>query len=151
MHDMHAQPAMTTERAAMEDCACQKVRMAARAVTRAYDDALRSAWIRATQFAVLVAVEREGAISITALAAALGMDRTTLTRNLAPLAKMGLIAMGDEGWRRSRALQITRKGRTRVREALPLWERAQEALKRKLGNRDWFSVHESLDRLIQAA
>jgi DNA-binding MarR family transcriptional regulator len=151
MHDMHIQPPMTTERAVIEDCACQKVRMAARAVTRAYDDALRRAGLRATQFAVLVAVEKEGAISITALAAALGMDRTTLTRNLAPLVKMGLIAVGVEGWRRSRALQITREGRTRLRAALPLWERAQEALKDKLGDRDWIRVHESLDRLIQAA
>ena len=142
---------MTTERAVIEDCACQKVRMAARAVTRAYDDALRRAGLRATQFAVLVAVEREGAMSITALAAALGMDRTTLTRNLAPLVKMGLIAVGVEGWRRSRAVGITKKGRSRLREALPLWSRAQENLRGKLGGREWTGVRDSLDQLIQAA
>jgi DNA-binding MarR family transcriptional regulator len=142
---------MTIEQEIIANCACNKVRMAARAVTRAYDFALRSVGLRATQFAVLVAVEREGAMSITALAAVLGMDRTTLTRNLGPLVNEGLVALGSEGRHRSRALEITRKGRARVREGLPLWEQAQATLKRKLGNSHWVSIHEALERLIQAA
>jgi DNA-binding MarR family transcriptional regulator len=125
--------------------------MAARAVTRTYDDALRPAGLRATQLAVLVAVGIEGTISITALAAGLGMDRTTLTRNLGPLAKESLIVVGQEGWRRSRGVEITKKGRARMREALPMWQRAQENLRRKLGNQDWIGVRDSLDRLIKAA
>ena len=72
-------------------------------------------------YALLVAVATEGAISITALAQGMGMDRSTLTRNLRPLEKDGLIAVGLEGWRRSRTVEITQKGRARVREALPLW------------------------------
>jgi DNA-binding MarR family transcriptional regulator len=137
------------EQDVIRDCACHKVRMAARSVTRAYDDALRALGLRATQYAVLVAVANEGAISITALAEVLGMDRTTLTRNLDPLAKGGLLSVGIEGWRRSRAMEITKKGRTRLREALPLWEQAQAALKGKLGDRNWISVHNSLDLLIK--
>ena len=66
---------MTTEREVVDSCVCHKVRMAARAVTRAYDAALRPVGLRATQFAVLVAVATEGALSITALAQAMGMDR----------------------------------------------------------------------------
>jgi DNA-binding MarR family transcriptional regulator len=141
---------MTTEREVIESCACHKVRMAARAVTRAYDEALRPVDLRATQLAVLVAVGAEGTMSITALADFLGMDRTTLTRNLKPLEKGGLVAVGNEGWRRSRALEITKKGRARLREALPLWQRAQESLSSKLGD-DWSGVRHSLDRLIEAA
>ena len=142
---------MAADNDLIASCACNKVRMAARAVTRAYDCTLRPIGLRATQFAVLVAVEREGAMSITALATVLGMDRTTLTRNLGPLVKDGLVALGNEGRHRSRALEITKKGRARVREGLPLWERAQASLKRKLGSSHWISVHESLERLIQAA
>ncbi len=142
---------MTTERDIVDECACHKVRMAARAVTRAYDDALRPVGLRATQLAVLVAVAIDGAMSITALAKVMSMDRSTLTRNVGPLEKEGLIAVGLEGWHRSRTLEITKKGRSRLREAMPLWERAQRTLKEKLGDANWAGIHEGLDRLIRAA
>ncbi len=142
---------MTTERDVVDECACHKVRMAARAVTRAYDDALRPAGLRATQLAVLVAVALDGAMSITALAKVMGMDRSTLTRNLGPLEKEGLIAVGLEGWHRSRTLEITKKGRSRLREAMPLWEKAQKTLREKLGHGNWAGIHEGLDQLIRAA
>lgn len=125
--------------------------MAARVVTRAYDDALRPVGLRATQLAVLVAVGNGGTMSITGLAKLMAMDRTTLTRNLRPLEKADLIAVGLEGWRRSRTLEITKKGQLLLREALPYWERAQEALRHKLGDQNWVSVHDSLDQLIRAA
>jgi DNA-binding MarR family transcriptional regulator len=98
--------------------------MAARAVTRLYDDTLRSVGLRATQLAVLVAVGGDNVVSITALAKFMGMDRSTLTRNLTPLERDGLIRVGNEGWRRSRTVEITKKRRSRLREALPLWEKA---------------------------
>jgi DNA-binding MarR family transcriptional regulator len=126
--------------------------MAARAVTRAYDEALRPARLRASQLAVLVAINNnDGAISIVALAKIMGMDRSTLTRNLRPLEKKGLVTIGLEGWHRSRALEITEQGRSRLREALPLWRRAQDALRRRLGDHGWADVHGCLDRLIFAA
>ena len=150
MHDIE-RSGMPTARDMVDDCACHKVRMAARAVTRAYDDALRPAGLRATQLAVLVAVGKDGAISITALARVMGMDRSTLTRNLGPLEKEGLVAVGLEGWHRSRTLEITQKGRSRMRAAMPLWEGAQKSLKDKLGQANWVGMHEGLDRLIRAA
>jgi DNA-binding MarR family transcriptional regulator len=85
--------------------------MAARAVTQAYDAALRPVGLRATQFAVLVAVATEGALFITALEQAMGMDRSTLTRHVRPLVKDGLLAVGREGWDRSRTVEITERGR----------------------------------------
>ena len=142
---------MTTERDVVERCMCHKVRMAARAVTRAYDAALRPVGLRATQFAVLVAVAAEGALSITALAESMGMDRSTLTRNMRPLTKDGLLAVGREGWHRSRTIEITERGRARVREALPLWERAQATLQRQLGEPQWAGVNQSLTALAQMA
>jgi DNA-binding MarR family transcriptional regulator len=142
---------MITEREILENCACHKARTAARAVTRAYDEALRPVGLRATQLAVLVAVAMDDAISINALAQFMGMDRTTLTRNLRPLEKEGLVTLGIEGWRRSRALTITKKGRSRLREALPLWSTAQQALRKRLGDRNWEVVRIGLDHLIQAA
>ena len=123
--------------------------MAARVVTRLYDDALRSVGLRATQLAVLVAAGADDVVSITALAKFMGMDRSTLTRNLAPLEREGLIRVGNEGWRRSRTVEITKHGRSRLREALPLWQKAQERLRQKLGGR-WGVIRDDLDGLIRA-
>ena len=149
MHDMVYEDVIGSY--IVESCACQKVRMAARAVTRAYDDALRPVGLRATQLAVLVAIAVEGAMSITALAKFMIMDRSTLTRNLRPLEGEGLVAVGLEGWRRSRTIEVTEKGHLRLAEALPLWKQAQETLRRKLGEQNWVNMHSDLDQLIRAA
>ena len=89
---------------------------------------------------VLAAAAVKEAISITELAAAMGLERSTLTRNLAPLETEGLIAVGNEGRHRSRMVRITPEGRRRMRAALPLWRRAQEALRAKLGEGRWASI-----------
>jgi DNA-binding MarR family transcriptional regulator len=125
--------------------------MAARVVTRLYDEILRPIGLRATQLAVLVAVSREDVVSITALAKFMSMDRSTLTRNLAPLEREALIRVGNESWRRSRSVEITQKGRSRLREALPFWEKAQETMRQKLGSRRWPIIMADLDDLIRAA
>jgi DNA-binding MarR family transcriptional regulator len=125
--------------------------MASRAITRIYDDALRPAGLRATQVALLAAIASEGAMSITALANVIGMDRSTLTRNLAPLEKEGLLAVGTEGWRRSRTLEITAKGRTRLHEAVPLWDGAQRRLRKEVGDRVWEDIQHNLGHVIRTA
>jgi DNA-binding MarR family transcriptional regulator len=128
-------------------CVCNKTRMAARVVTRIYDEALRPARLRATQFALLVALGIDGAMSIAALARLMAMDRSTLTRNLRPLETGGFVARGDEGWRRSKSVEITAKGRARLREGLPLWRSAQSEVLRRLGPSNWSRVQAGLDLL----
>ena len=139
---------VVTARHVTKACACHKTRIAARVLTRLYDGALRPARLRATQFAVLVALAVDGAMSITLLAKQLAMDRSTLTRNLRPLETGGLVTRGDEGWRRSRTVEITAKGRARLRKGLPLWHSAQGALSRKLGPSNWSRVQTGLDLLV---
>ena len=134
----------------IETCACHRIRMASRAVTRSYDEALRPVGLRSTQVSLLAAIALKGAMSIASLARFVGMDRSTLTRNLAPLEKEKLLAVGGEGWRRSRSLEITAKGRARLKRALPLWEAAQRRLKREMGRR-WNAVQSSLDLVIRTA
>ena len=128
-------------------CVCNKARMAARVVTRIYDEALRPVRLRATQFALLVALGSDGAMSIAALAKLMAMDRSTLTRNLRPLETGGLVERGDEGWRRSRSVEITAKGRVRLRQGLPLWRSAQTQVLRRLGPSNWSRVQTGLDLL----
>jgi DNA-binding MarR family transcriptional regulator len=123
--------------------------MAARVVTRAYDDALRPTGLRATQVSVLAAVDVRGALSITSLADFLGMERTTLTRNLRPLELKGYVRLAAEGRHRSRVLTLTPAGRAALTSALPLWEEAQHVVTQRLASQPWPAVHEALAALTQ--
>lgn len=135
----------------INDCACLKARTAARAVTRLYDDALRPVGLRATQLSVLVAVAFSDAVSIASLSRLLGMDRSTLTRNLRPLEEQGLVVLGPERHHRSRTLSITSKGDQLVRKALPLWEKTQDKLREEIRRPHWTNLHAELDHVIKAA
>ena len=144
IHDMNST-------ALINDCACLKVRTAARALTRVYDDAFRPIGLRATQLSVLVAVAFGEAVSIASLSRLLGMDRSTLTRNLRPLEAKGFVALGPEGHHRSRTLSITSKGEQLVRKALPLWEKTQEKLREELKKPHWRNLHAELEHVIKSA
>lgn len=109
------------------DCHCLAARRAARAITRLFDEHLRKHGLRATQFSVLVALELAGPTPISALAEALGMERTTLTRSAALLEKRGWVTSGGTGDRRQRQLRLTASGRRKLISAFPAWQAAQDA------------------------
>jgi DNA-binding MarR family transcriptional regulator len=146
-------PATTSAAAAklLDTCMCHKARMAARVVTRAYDEALRPTGLRATQLAVLAAVGAREALSITSLADSLEMERTTLTRNLRPLEEQGYVVLSEERRHRSRVLTLTTAGRAALLEALPLWERAQRTIQQGLGKAGWPAVQTALGTLTEQA
>src|ERR1700738_3737737 len=90
------------------ECNCLALRQAARHVTQFYDQCLASAGLRTTQFSILAKLQRLGPLTSSSLAAALVMDRTTLGRNLQPLAREGLVAVGKGRTdRRSREIRLT--------------------------------------------
>ncbi len=121
-------------------CACRKMRQASRKITRMYNEVLRPAGIKATQFNVLAIVALGDEATLTELAETLGMDRTTLSRNLRPLERDGLVEVSAEGYRRARSANITNKGIAVIEKALPLWRSAQKSLKRRLGDETWDRV-----------
>jgi DNA-binding MarR family transcriptional regulator len=129
-------------------CACFNLRRAARAVTQAYDEALRPSGIRATQFSLLAALALEGPATITRLADAMGMDRTTLTRNLKPLLKDGLVEMAEGSDRRRRRVGLTGRGMETLEQALPLWRAAQARVIDGLGTARWTGMLRDLERAI---
>lgn len=102
-------------------------------MTQLYDEVLRPSGLRATQFTLLVALERSGAPPMTRLAEAVGMDRTTLTRNLRPLVRRGLARTRPGRDSRVREVELTDRGRAALSEAIPLWERAQGRVAAALG------------------
>ena len=75
-------------------CNSLALRQAARHVTQFYDQFLAPSGLRSTQYSILARLQRRGPMTINALAAALVMDRTTLSRNILPLQRDGLIAVG---------------------------------------------------------
>jgi DNA-binding MarR family transcriptional regulator len=106
-------------------CACFAVRRAARVITQQYDRALRPAGLRATQFSLLTMLGVGGPLPLSRVADRLGMERTTLTRNLKPLIDAGLIGVEHGDDRRVRTIFITAKGHRAAVAALPDWRKAQ--------------------------
>ena len=117
-----------------ENCMATRARMAARAISRDYDEALRPVALKVTQLTVLVGVSlSRGALTMTELADSLGMERSGLSRNLDPLERRGLVAIGPETQHRARYVELTDAGRDLIDEATPLWEQAQAKWRTKLG------------------
>ena len=132
------------------DCVCLNLRGAARAVTQMYDEVLRPSGLKATQFSVLAAVATEGPASMTVIAKALVMDRTTLTRNLKPLMDRGLVKAGkvaDD--RRQRRIVVTGEGKAILAKALPLWKKAHEKNVNGNGLARWQGMVRLLDEAVR--
>lgn len=109
------------------DCVMLSLRRAARAVSRRYEDALRPVGLTASQFSILAALLRDQAVPIGPVAEALGMDRTTLTHNLVPLVRRGLVGSSPHPPdARIRLLALTEAGQRLMHQAVPLWRQAQE-------------------------
>src|ERR1700724_4582654 len=117
-------------------CNCLALRQAARHVTQFYDHFLAPSGLRTTQYSILARLQRKGAMTINALAAELVMDRTTLGRNILPLQRDGLIAVGPGQMdRRSKELRLTRAGQERFHAAQKGWTKAQTQFERVYGTK----------------
>jgi DNA-binding MarR family transcriptional regulator len=118
----------------LQNCACFNVRKSARVLTKHYDDALQSLELKPTQFTILAALSSVDDITVTDLADYMILDRTTLTRNLRPLEKQGMIKTGAGEDRRKRMISLTKKGLNKLEAAIPLWKQAQKEVTKYLGD-----------------
>ena len=124
-------------------CLCANARRAALALTATYDAALAPHGLKVTQFSLLRAVERHGSPNLTELAAATGLDRSTLGRNLRVLEAAGIVRLSAGDDQRDRVVTLTAKGRDRVRGASIAWKRLEGSLRSSLG--------EDAERLVAVA
>lgn len=109
-----------------DHCLCMHVRRAARALARRYDNALRPAGLTNGQFSLMMSLNRPAPPAMGDVATLLAMDRTTLTANLKPLERRGLVEVtADAEDKRSRRLALTQAGRKVLAGAVPIWKRAQ--------------------------
>ncbi len=111
------------------DCTCFRIRGAARRVTQIYSKHLASTGLKISQFSLLGFVTAQGPVSIGRLSDLLATDRTTLTRNLGPLLKDGLIERAQSGDKRRHELVATPAGRALFKRALPLWAAAEQEVR----------------------
>lgn len=114
-------------------CLCTQLRRASRGVTRRYDDALATVGLGAAQFSLLRHIQRLGQPSISILAEAMGLDRSTLGRNLRVLEDQALLQLSEGRDLRAREVRLTEAGLQRIEQALPLWEQVQRELNTQLG------------------
>ena len=129
-------------------CVCLRVRRAARAVTRAYEEALKPGDLKATQFSLLAYLTLDPAASFADITEHMAMDQSTLTRNLRPLERRGLVSVRPGADRRTRSITLTAKGRRLYEEVLPLWQQVQSRVVERLGRSGWSDLRSALDRLV---
>lgn len=136
---------MITDEMVAMNCQCYKLRRAARKVTRVYDDALRSVGIKVNQCSVLITVSLMGPVSISNLADTLGMERTTVSRNLVPLEIAGFIKL-QPGYGRTRNVLITPEGKSIIKKAKPAWEKAQRQVLETISEPELASFNNTLEK-----
>lgn len=117
-------------------CFCASLRQATRVITQIYDGALRPAGLTSTQFNLLEAVELVPGTRTGEIARALAMDSTTVTRSLRLIEEAGLIRPTGVEDQRERRWSLTGKGKTKLAQARPLWQSAQDRVEKALGSAD---------------
>jgi DNA-binding MarR family transcriptional regulator len=118
-------------------CACTSLKMTARVIGRAYDDALAGAGLNSTQYAILVNVGRYQPIAQVSLADHLGLERTSLYRAVALLEGQGLLAASSRDGGLTKVLELTGAGKDAVSRARPRWEKVQSSFVDSFGKRRW--------------
>ena len=106
----------------LEQCACLSARKTARAVTRAFDAAL-----------------------------ALVMYRTTLSRNVQPLQRAGLVSVRQDRDARRRVIALTGAVLRKLKAAFPLWRKAQRETIAAVGRSRFVDALESMSELTAAS
>jgi DNA-binding MarR family transcriptional regulator len=144
------QPTEGGQRAETE-CVCTALRMATRSVARLYDRALSRAGLRVTGYSILSRLAAEGPLSVSELAGRLAMERTTCTREVAPLVSSGLVEATAGSDRRRRLLRVTGLGQQRLADGRPAWEQVQRMVADEFGDADLSDLLTRLNRLLDSS
>lgn len=127
-------------------CVGARMRRTSRALTAAYNQAFRKAGIRSTQWPLLAALRVAGSMTLGDLADAIGADPSTVSRNVRPLVRDGLVDLTEDDDGRKRHARLTPKGVATYNRAYRMWKRVQDEALRLLGD-DWPALREKLVEL----
>lgn len=132
-------------------CACNQIRRSSRAITQLYDATVAASGLKVTQAPILVGLATAGDVPLTALADALGLDRTTLTRNLKVLEQRGLVSTREhEDDARVRIVSITAEGSRVLAGTLARWEQVQSKVEQRFGRERLRALYGELAALSAA-
>jgi len=134
----------------LSECSCNMMRKSARKITQFYENNLREASIKPTQFSILATLANTGPIQLTQLADRLVLERTSLTRNLNVLERNTWIDIqpGEEDLRQ-RVVSLTRNGYKQLDCAIPYWQKAQKAIAKDMGQETITRLRTMLDEMTE--
>ncbi|MBL8343012.1 MAG: winged helix-turn-helix transcriptional regulator [Rubrivivax sp.] len=131
-----------------QGCTHLKLRQLGRLVARHYEAHVAPTGLKNMQYSLLSHVVKLGPLHMGALAAAMKVDASTLSRNLAPLVARRLVEVGAGSDQRSRLVGATLAGQALREEAQQAWKRAQLALNRRLGEARVAALHAALEEAM---
>jgi DNA-binding MarR family transcriptional regulator len=132
-------------------CVCATLRKASRAITQLYDNALRPAGIRSTQFNILAEIHHSREATLVELTERLHLDQTTLTRSLRLLEEMNLLERAPRPDARLKALRLSQAGLATLENARPLWDEVQREVVASLGGAgSWAAIQNDLRQIVAA-
>jgi len=137
----------TLDLTAVENCTCFNIRRVSRVITQFFDQEVRRHGLRPTQTPILRALQAKNGWSMAEMSEWLGMERTTLLRNLRPLQRDGLVRAKGAGRGGHVELVITEKGRRALAEMSPAWRSAQDKVVATLGKERWSAIINDLDEV----
>ncbi len=130
-------------------CTNFKLRQLLRAVARHYDAEMSRAGLKGTQYSLLSKVATLEPVQPVELARQMGLDASTLTRNLRVLIDLGWLEQGPGADARSRLIRITPAGRAKRAEAQRCWKKAQLGLNERLGEDKVAALHALIDHGLE--
>ena len=131
----------------VENCTCFNIRRVSRVITQFFDAEVGRHGIRPTQTPILRALQAKSGWSMAELSEWLGMERTTLLRNLRPLQRDGLVRARGAGRGGHVELEITEKGRAILAKIHPSWRSAQDKVVATLGKERWSTIISDLEEV----
>lgn len=129
------------------DCLLLNTVMAARALTRRYDERLRPYGVSVIQFSVMMIVDGATGRTVTDMANRIAMDRTTLLRNLELLVRRDLVKASPAPKGNGRVFELTQTGKTLLAQLIPEWHKAQDEMQTNLTGHDKESLLTALQIL----
>ena len=133
-----------------QGCTNFKLRQLLRSVSRLYEAQMAPTGIKTTQYSLLSHLLTLGPVAPSELAQQMGLDASTLTRNLRPLIDQGYAAQGPGADARSRQITLTDAGRAKHAQAKQHWKRAQLSLNERLGAKQVVALHTMIEQVQSA-
>jgi DNA-binding MarR family transcriptional regulator len=133
MQPQQHKPVWQLPRDASPNCVGFRVRQLSRVVSSIYDEKFAPLKLKVSQFNILSVLSRGGPCVASELCTRIMMDKSTASRNLQRMRRRGWISAIESKGGRGQQVSLTPKGIRVLRDAYPLWKKAQQEAIRRLG------------------